>query len=236
MALFDKNIRYQWRNLHVRLCSVLSLSALLISLLACGQHVTVRPAVSTSLGYPVFKAMGEIRRYPLHVGLFIDPKLEEESIRVTRELGTAEIAFGQIVAAKVIQALSYKFERLTFVTDPTNAPPLLLALSLEGENPAVGVDLNKYPIGLSNAGTFEYVAKVDARLRITLSENGQQVWLGFARVVKEMTSGGAAYGVIEGSSQASDITNRVTDELVADLMLQMQRSVELRNFLEGKKT
>ena len=41
--------------------------------------VTVRPAVSTSRGYPVFKAMGEIRRYPLHVGLFIDPKLEEEN-------------------------------------------------------------------------------------------------------------------------------------------------------------
>ena len=82
----------------------------------------------------------------------------------------------------------------------------------------------------------QQVPKDDARLRITLSENGQQVWLGFARVVKEMTSGGAAYGVIEGSSQASDITNRVTDELVADLMLQMQRSVELRTFLEGKKT
>jgi len=235
MALVDKNIRYQWKHLIVRLWSVLSLSPLLVALLACGQHVTVRPAVSTSLGYPVFKAMGEIRRYPLHVGLFIDPKLEEENIRVTRELGTAEIAFGQIVAAKVMQALSYKFERLTFVTDPTMGPPLLLALSLEGENPAVGVDLNQYPTVLTGAGTFEYVAKVDARLRITLSENGQQVWLGFARVVKEMTSGGAAYGVIEGSSQASDITNRVTDELVADLMLQMQRSVELRKFLEEKK-
>src|SRR3989304_10577958 len=116
MPLVAKNIRYQWRNLNMRLYSVLSLSALLVALSACGQHVTVRPAVSTSLGYSVFKAMGEIRRYPLHVGLFIDPKLEAESIRVTRELGTAEIAFGQIVAAKVIQALSYKFERLTFVT------------------------------------------------------------------------------------------------------------------------
>jgi hypothetical protein len=79
MFLVDKNIRYQWRNLPVRLCSVLSLSALLIALLACGQHVMVRPAMSTSLGYPVFKAMGEIRRYPPHVGLFIDPKLEEEN-------------------------------------------------------------------------------------------------------------------------------------------------------------
>jgi len=63
----------------VRLCSVLSRSALLVALLACEQHVTVRPAVSTSLGYPVFKAMAEIRRHPPHVGLFIDPKLEEEN-------------------------------------------------------------------------------------------------------------------------------------------------------------
>lgn len=59
--------------------SVLRWSELFVTLLACGQHVTVRPAVSTSLGYPVFKAMGEIRRYPLHVGSCNDPKLEEEN-------------------------------------------------------------------------------------------------------------------------------------------------------------
>ncbi len=27
----------------------------------------------------MLKAMGDIRRYPLHVGIFIDPELEEEN-------------------------------------------------------------------------------------------------------------------------------------------------------------
>jgi hypothetical protein len=179
--------------------------------------------------------MGEIHRYPVHVGLLIDPKLEAEMIRVTRDLGTAEIPFGQIVSAKLIQALSYKFERITLVTEATKAPPLLFAVALEGENPSVGVDINHYPTYVSGASTFDVVAKVDARLRLTLSDNGSQVWLGHARVVGEAISGGAAYAVMEGSSQAVDITNRVTDELMADLMTQMRRSTELARFLEGKK-
>ncbi len=201
----------------------------------CGQHVTVTPPVTTSLGYRVFQAMGEINRAPVHVGLLIDPKLQQETIRVTRELGTAEIPFGEVVSSKLIQALSYKFERITLVTNSENAPPLLLAIALEGENPAVGVDIKTYPVGLSGAGTFDIIAKVDARLRVILTENSIQVWVGHARVVEELKSGGAAYGVFEGSSQATDITNRVTDQLVADFMLQMQRSDELKKFLQGKR-
>ncbi|HWP56693.1 MAG TPA: hypothetical protein VNL14_02265 [Candidatus Acidoferrales bacterium] len=204
-------------------------------LAGCAKHVTVRPPVTTSLGYRVFKALGEIHRYPFHVGVLIDPKLEEETIRVTRDLGTAEIPFGQVVSAKVLQLLIYKFERLTLVTDINKAPPLVLAIALEGDKPSVGVDINEHPTFISAASTFDVVAKVDVRLRLTLTENGQQVWVGHARTVGEAVSGGAAYGVMEGSSQATDITNRVTDELVADLARQMQRSEELRKFFEGKK-
>ncbi len=203
---------------------------------SCAEHVTVTPPVSTSLGYGVFEAMGEIHRYPVHLGLFIDPKLRDETIRVSRELGTAEIPVGQVVAAKIIQVLSYKFERLTFVKDQNNGPPVIFSVALEGENPSVGVDINQHPVGLSAAATFDVVAKVDARLRMTLTENGQQIWIGHARVVKEMTSGGAAYGVTEGSNQATDITNRVTDELMVDFVRQIQRSSEFNNFFQRKKT
>ncbi|HXG53729.1 MAG TPA: hypothetical protein VNN77_20185 [candidate division Zixibacteria bacterium] len=204
-------------------------------LAGCAKHVTVRPPVSTSLGYRVFKALAEIHRYPVHVGVVIDPKLEEETIRVTRDLGTAEIPFGQVVSAKVLQVLSYKFDRLTLVTDISKAPPLVLTIALEGDKPSVGVDINEHPTIITGASTFDVVAKVDARIRLTLTENGKQVWVGHARTVGEAVSGGAAYGVMEGSSQATDITNRVTDELVADLARQMQRSEELRKFFQGKR-
>ncbi len=172
---------------------------------------------------------------PVHVGLLLDKKLTTETIRISRELGTVEVAFGEIISAKLIQALSYRFERITLITNPENAPPLLIHVALEGEKPAVGVDVEQYPVALTGAATFDVIAKVDARLRATLTENGQTVWIGHARVVEEMRSGGAAYGVYEGSTQASDITNRVTDRLVADLMLQMRKSSALKKFLEEKK-
>jgi len=105
-----------------------------------------------------------------------------------------------------------------------------MSFALEGENPSVGVDINNY------GSTFDVVAKVDARMRITLTESGQQVWIGHARVVGEETSGGAAYGIAEGSSQATDITNRATDDLIADFALQLERSREFKNFFEGKKS
>jgi hypothetical protein len=151
-------------------------------------------------------------------------------------LGTAEIPFGQVVSAKIIQVLSYKFDRITFVTDANDAPPLLLAIALEGDSPSVGVDINQYPTDLAGGATFNVVAKVDARVRITLTENGKQIWVGHARTVGEAVSGGAAYRIMEGSSQATDIMNRVTDELVADLVRQMQRSEELKKFFEERRT
>lgn len=206
----------------------------LLILYGCAKHVTIRPPVNTSLGYTVFQALGEIHRSPVHLGLHLDPKLRTETIRVSRGLGTAEIGIGEILSAKLIQALSYKFDQITLTNDPKNAPPLLLTIALEGEGPAVGVDIQIYP-DLSGASTFEVVAKVDARLRATLSDNGRAVWVGHARVVEEMQSGGAAYGAFEGSTQAAELTSRVSDRLVADLMLQMQRSTELKKILEEKK-
>lgn len=190
------------------------------------KNVTVRPPVNSSLGFSVFQALGEIHREPIHIGLFIEPKLRTETIRVSRELGTAEIPAGEVLSAKLIQALSYKFERITLLDDLSNAPVLVLSVGLEGEGPAVSVDFKAY-----GGVTFEYFAKVDTRLRATLSENGQSVWTGHARLVEEMVAGGAAYAVAEGSSQAAELTTRVTDKLLADLMTQMQRSTELKNFL-----
>jgi hypothetical protein len=211
------------------------LSVLAISLVGCAQHVTVRPPVTTSLGYRVFKALGEINRYPVQVGVLIDPKLEAETIRVNTELGTAEIPFGQIVSAKIFQVLSYKFERITFVTESSKSPPLLFAVALESESPAVAVDIDQHPVGPSGAATFDVLGAVDVRIRIMFTENGKQIWIGHARVVGETTSGGAAYGVIEGNNQAPDIANRVTDELIADFVQQLQCSEELKRLFEGKR-
>ena len=198
----------------------------------CAKHVTILPPTNSSLGFSVFQAMGEVNRTPAHIGLLLEPKLQKEKISVSAELGTVEIPLGEILSSKLIQALSYEFERISLVTDVSKAPPLVFVIGLDGEGPAVGVDINMYSHLGSAGGTFEATAKVDTRLRATLSDQGQTIWVGYARMVEEMIAGGAGYGVIEGSSQAAELTTRITDKLVADLMLQMQRSTELKKFLE----
>lgn len=203
----------------------------LILLTGCVRHVTIRPPVSTSLGYEVFQELGEIYRAPLHVGLLIDKNLQELTIHHSEALGTAEVPIGQILAAKLIQLFSYKFERITLVTDHSNAPPLLLHIGLQGEDPSVGIDIDM-STGLSGASTFDVIAKIDLRLRATLTDSEQTVWVGAARLVEEMKSGGVAYGAFDGATQASDITNRVTDLLVSKLAQQMRRSESLKTFLE----
>ena len=90
----------------------------------CAKHVTIRPPLNTSLGFPVFQALGQIDRASVHIGLLLEPRLQTEKVRVSRELGTAEIAVGEVLSAKLTQALSYKFERISLVSDITNAPPL----------------------------------------------------------------------------------------------------------------
>jgi hypothetical protein len=201
----------------------------------CAKHVTIRPPINSSLGLTVFQALGEIDRAPVHIGLPLEPRLQNEKISVAGELGTAEIAIGEVLSSKLIQAFSYKFERISLVNDITNAPPLVFTVGLDGEGPAVGVDIAMYSHLGTGGGTFEATAKVDTRLRATLSDNGESIWIGHARLVEEMVAGGAGYGVIEGSSQAAELTSRITDKLVADLMLQMQRSTELKKFFERYK-
>lgn len=208
--------------------------AMLIFLTGCARHVTIRPPVSTSLGYVVFQELGEIYRAPLHVGLLIDKQLQDLTTHHSGGLGTVEVPIGQILAAKLIKLVSYKFERITLVTNRSNAPPLLLHIGLQGENPSVGVDIDM-SASLTGVTTFDVIAKIDLRLRATLTDNEQTVWVGAARLVEEMKSGGVAYGAMDGATQASDITNRVTDLLVSRLAQQMRRSESLRRFLENKR-
>lgn len=208
------------------------LFAILIFFTGCAaRNVTIRPPVTTSLGYVVFQELGEINRAPLHVGLFIDKKLQDLTIHHSEGLGTAEIPIGHVLAVKLIKLFSYKFERITLVTNRSKAPPLLLHVGLQGENPSVGIDID-ISTGFSGVSTFDVIAKIDLRLRATLTDSEQTVWVGTARLVEEMKSGGVAYGAFDGATQASDLTNRVTDLLLSKLAQQMRRSESLKAFLE----
>lgn len=144
----------------------------------CGPRpVTVRPPVSTSLGYVVFQELGSINRAPVHIGLLIEKQLQDLTFNRSGQIGTTEIPLGQILAAKLIQVASYRFDRITLVDTPDNAPPLLLRIGLQGEKPSVGVEID-VSTGFGGASTCDVIAKMDLNLRATLADQGQIIWVG----------------------------------------------------------
>jgi len=220
---------------YLRSSPLLALGALLLALSGCGPRpTTVRPPVSTSLGYVVFQELGAINRAPVHIGLLIDKQLQGLMFNRSGQIGTTEIPLGQILAAKLIQVASYRFDRITLVENADNAPPLLLYIGLQGGEQSVGVEIN-VSTGLGGASTFDVIAKMDLNLRATFTDHGQTIWVGAPRLVEEMKSGGAMYGLSDAGTQASDITHRVTDLLVAQFAQQMRRSESLQHYLEGQR-
>ncbi|MBI3325184.1 MAG: hypothetical protein HYZ81_00565 [Nitrospinae bacterium] len=211
------------------------LLAVHLAMSGCAQHVTIRPPLNTSLGYQVYEALGEVNRAPVHVGLLIEQPLQELTFSYQGSLGTVVAPIGQVLAAKIVHLVSLRFDRVTLIKSPDEAPPLLLRIALQGESPDIGIELKVHPNFLTGASTFDVIAKTDVRLRASLSDYGEQLWVGTARFVQEMASGGVAYGATEGSTQASDLMNRLTDQVIADLAQQIQRSSHLKAYLEGKR-
>jgi hypothetical protein len=82
----------------------------LLFVTGCAKQVTIRPPINSSLGFAVFQALSEIDRAPVHVGLLLEPKLQTAKISIKADLGTTEIAIGEVLSSKLVQALSYKFE------------------------------------------------------------------------------------------------------------------------------
>lgn len=215
-------------------------SALLLLLsfplaVGCAQHVMIRPPVNSSLGYSRWQALGEIRRMPVHVGLLLDPALQQLTYRNASQHATIEIPVGEVVSAKLVQILSYKFDRITLLSSIEHAPPMVLRIGLQSEKPVVGVSTDAHADFWTGIATVDVVAKVDMRLRAVLSDHQEVVWVGTPQIIEEFRSGGIMVRATDTVNQASDLTNRITDRIVAELVQQMQRSAAFQQYLEGKR-
>jgi hypothetical protein len=180
----------------------------------------------------------EIRRAPVHVGILIDPKLRDLMFHVERSVGMVgqvayNIAAGKVIAAKVIKLASYQFEEITIVHDRNAAPPLLLSVGLQQEQPGLTVDVSRRGV----TEMYDVKTNVDLRLRATLQDQGEQIWVGTARVTEEIRTGGLeSGGAIDVSRAISESVDRATDRLVANLMRQVRRSESLKRYMEEKRT
>lgn len=211
------------------------LSLLLLG--GCGQ-VTVRPTLSASVGFEALQALGEIRRAPLHVGILVDSQLHDLTFRLDRQVGAVGqvvyvIPVGKVIAAKVVKLASYQFKDISIVKSSEGAPPLLLRVSLQQEEPGFTVEAARRGLSVM----YDISSKIDLRLRATLTDQGDPIWVGTARVTDEVKTGGVegSGAMIELSRGISETVDRATDRLVANLMRQVRRSDSLRKYLEEKR-
>lgn len=198
---------------------------------SCGK-VTMQPTLSSSVGFEAFEQLGHIQRAPVHVAVLIDPKLRDLVFHLEHGPAIYNIEAGRAMAAKIIKLASYMFDEVSIVSKRDEASPLLLNVGLQQEQPGMSVDVSQRIFtAMSDIST-----KVDFRLRAALTEHGETIWVGTARVTDEVKTGGlTGQGGIDLSRAISETVDRATDRLVADLMRQVRRSESLKKYLEGQR-
>lgn len=209
---------------------------ILYFLSGCGQ-VSVKPTLSSSVGYEALEQLGEIKRVPLHVGIYINPRVRELHFNVEQAVGAVgqtiyTVPAGKVVAAKLIKLATYQYDQISILKDTSNWNGLLLDVDLQKEQPEFVVSTSRRGLTVM----YDFTAKVDFRLKASPADAGERVWVGAARVTDEFQTGGLENtgGMIDMSRGISEVVDRVTDQIVADLMNQVRRSESLKNYLKGK--
>lgn len=206
-------------------------------LAGCGT-VNVQPPLSSSLGWEALQAVGDFRRAPVHVGILVDPGVRDLVFEVTQSGGAGQAVYtiraGQAIAAKIVKLALHQFEGVSLVERRDDAPPLLLQVTLQQEQPAYSLDVQ------TRGNIYEVTTRVDVRLRASLADRGALIWVGTARVTDELRTGGVkgsglGNAVVDISRAISETTDIVTDRLVAELMRQARRSEGLRKYLEAQR-
>jgi hypothetical protein len=200
----------------------------------CG-HVTMQPTLSSSVSIEALEELGEIRRAPAHVTIFIDPELRDLNFQLTHGPVDYQVPVGRVIAAKLVTLASYQFSEVSIVRQRPDAATLLLHVGLQGEQPGLTTDVERRGLTVM----VDVRTKIDLRLRAALGDGGRPIWVGASRITEEIQT-----GVLEqtGSAAAdlsraiSETVDRATDRVVADLMRQVRRSESLRQYLEAKRT
>jgi hypothetical protein len=206
---------------------------LALLVVGCGQ-VMMQPTLSSSVSIEALEELGEIRRAPAHVTIFIEPELRDLSFQLTHGPAIYQVPVGRVIAAKLVKLASYQFSEVSIVRQRPEAATLLLHVGLQGEQPGLTTDVERRGLTVM----VDVRTKIDLRLRAALTDGGTPIWVGASRITEEIQTGvleqtgGAAADL---SRAISETVDRATDRVVADLMRQMRRSESLRQYLEGQR-
>jgi len=197
----------------------------------CATPITTRLQPSPALSMESLSELGTIEHRKASVGVYLTPTLRnlEESLLLEPD-HTIIVPIGAPLGSKLLQALSYTFDRVSLVNDPAVKPGLDGVITVEPLEQHV--DLTKK----SNFWTSQRTAKLSLILEVkgTLTDrNGNVVWVGTGKanevgeatyVPMEIRSSSAAFGLNEP-------LNKAIDTVVTQMVSAIRQSDSLRRFV-----
>jgi len=196
-----------------------ALTILSFLLFGCASSSNIR--MEKGLSLEVFEHLGSIDRQPATIGVLIPNELK--SATIVRQVGETKynLDLGNTLGAKIIQILSYKFDRVVLLVDERTEPAIPWDLKMSVELAEADLSLTR------KSGFSTYTMKsggyIDLKATV-VNRQGQVVWFGSAR---EEGFGEAA----AGEGQVADIQGGLSEAIdiaVAKIAAQMTRSEALR--------
>lgn len=207
------------------------LLSLVVAVTFTGCAVKVSPRLNSSLGMEAFNNMKIIELHDVSVALYIDPKLKNLVINQKVKMGEFSFDIGNAFSAKFIKALAYSFRKINIVETPnytgTDSIDAIIRVSLQD------VDINmEVKAGFSTVSTETYT-RLSIRGEIYDIDEKKIVWVGTTQAkgtgkheeMMQMSYQEAGRGIASAIDWA-------IDKAVGDLIAQMTKSSNLRNYVE----
>jgi hypothetical protein len=194
----------------------------------------MQPLLSPSVSIEALEELGEIRRVPSRVGILIEPELRNLTFQIEQRAAIYHLPVGRVIAAKLVKLATYMFNEISVLKKAPETPMLLMRVALQGEQPGLSTDVERRGLTIM----VDVTAKIDLRLRASLADGADTIWVGASRVTQEIQSGVFEHGGLHTpdiSRPLSEAIDKATDLLVADLMSQVRRSDSLRQYLEARR-
>lgn len=182
-----------------------------------------------------FDAMRVIQPRNVAVALYIDPKIRE--IQGSQKIKSGEFSFpvGAAFSVKLVKALAYQFRTIVLIDQP----------AYSGEIPVHGlmrVTLQDVDINLSVKSGFatvqsESYTRLVVRAELQDFAENRPVWVGTTQAQESNTHAEMSQITYQeaGRGFAAGIDVAI-DKAVGDLMSQMQKSTNLRTYLDRWET
>jgi hypothetical protein len=212
-------------NRSATMCLRVVLAGLIFSVLMVGCTSSSKVRLEKGLSMETFENLGPIDREPATMGVLI-PRDVRTAV-IVQQFGTIEytLDLGNALSAKLIQILTYKFNRVVLLDDEKAEAVIPWDLKMRVELAESDLKLE------TKAGWSAYTMKSGGYIGLkatVVNRQGQVVWVGSARAEghgEAAAGAGQVPDVQGGLSEAIDIA-------VAQIAAQMAKSEALRKAIK----